>query len=152
MKKKLLLTSLLLISFLTVGCANKKGEKIIVSTPNAPAAIGPYNQAIIYGSLVYTSGQIAIDPATNILVDGDITIQTHQVFKNVKAVLEAANSSLDNVLRCNVYLADMNDFSTMNDIYKTYFAEGNYPARSAVEVSGLPKGALIEIETIAIVK
>ena len=147
--KKIFLSLLLIPTLFMTQCSNQQSEKIIVSTPNAPAAIGPYSQAIIYNNMVYCSGQIAIDPQTNQLVDGDITVQTNQVFKNIKAILEAANTSLSNVVRCTVYLADMNDFATMNSVYESYFPEGNYPARSAIEVASLPKNALIEIEATA---
>ena len=124
-------------------------NKTVISTTNAPAAIGPYNQAIVCGDTVYCSGQIAIDPATNEFIGGDITAQTNRVFQNIKGLLEAAGSGMDKALKCNVYLKDINDFATMNTIYATYFVGCDYPARSAVEVSNLPKGALIEIEVIA---
>ncbi|MBQ0008810.1 MAG: RidA family protein [Firmicutes bacterium] len=99
---------------------------------------------------VYCSGQIAIDPTTNTLIDEDISAQTHQVMKNIKEVLKAASSSLDKVVKATIFLTDMNNFAVVNEIYKSYFTENNYPARSAVEVSELPKGALVEIEVIAI--
>lgn len=142
--KKLLL--LVLSLTLLCGCSTKK----IVSTDKAPAAIGPYSQAVIVGDTVYCSGQIAIDPATNEFIDGDIVAQTKQVFSNIKGLLEAAGSSLNKVVKVNVFLADINDFTTVNEIYATYFEEGSYPARSAMEVANLPKGALIEIEVTAI--
>ena len=124
-------------------------NKTVISTTNAPAAIGPYNQAIVCGDTVYCSGQIAIDPATNEFIGGNITAQTNRVFQNIKGLLEAAGSGMNKVLKCNVYLKNINDFATMNAIYATYFEGCDYPARSAVEVSNLPKGALIEIEVIA---
>lgn len=142
--KKLLL--LILSLTLLCGCSTKK----IVSTDKAPAAIGPYSQAVIVGDTVYCSGQIAIDPATNEFIGGDIVAQTKQVFSNIKGLLEAAGSSLNKVVKVNVFLADINDFTTVNEIYATYFEEGSYPARSAMEVANLPKGALIEIEVTAI--
>lgn len=121
----------------------------IVATEKAPAAIGPYAQANIVGNLVFTSGQIPLDPKTGELVESNIKIQTAQVFENLKAVLEEAGSSLDKVIKTTCFLDDINDFVDMNQIYGTYFPSGVFPSRSAVEVSKLPKGALIEIEVIA---
>ena len=120
----------------------------IVATDKAPAAIGPYAQANIIGDLVITSGQIPIDPATGNLVEGDIEVQTKQVFANLKAVLEAAGSSLDKIVKTTCFMDNMNDFAKMNEVYASFFS-GDYPSRSAVEVAKLPKGALIEIEVIA---
>lgn len=119
-----------------------------VSTDNAPAALGPYSQAIILDGMVYTSGQIGLDPASGQLVEGDVQAQTHRVLQNVAAVLEAAGSSLANVVKTTVFLTSMGDFAAMNEVYATYF--GNEPpARSTVAVAELPKGARVEIETIA---
>ena len=120
----------------------------IVATDKAPAVIGPYAQANIIGNLVITSGQIPIDPATGNLVEGDIEVQTRQVFANLKAVLEAAGSSLDKIVKTTCFMDNMNDFAKMNEVYASFFS-GDYPSRSAVEVAKLPKGALIEIEVIA---
>lgn len=120
----------------------------IVATDKAPAAIGPYAQANIIGGLVITSGQIPIDPATGNLVEGDIEAQTKQVFENLKAVLEAAGSGLDKIVKTTCFMDNMNDFAKMNEVYASFFS-GDYPSRSAVEVAKLPKGALIEIEAIA---
>ena len=120
----------------------------IVATDKAPAAIGPYAQANIIGNLVITSGQIPIDPATGNLVEGDLEVQTRQVFANLKAVLEAAGSSLDKIVKTTCFMDNMNDFAKMNEVYASFFS-GDYPSRSAVEVAKLPKGALIEIEVIA---
>ncbi len=120
----------------------------IVATDKAPAAIGPYAQANIIGDLVITSGQIPIDPATGNLVEGDIAAQTKQVFENLKAVLEAAGSGLDKIVKTTCFMDNMNDFAKMNEVYASFFS-GDYPSRSAVEVAKLPKGALIEIEAIA---
>ena len=120
----------------------------IVATDKAPAAIGPYAQANIIGGLVITSGQIPIDPATGNLVEGDIEAQTKQVFENLKAVLEAAGSGLDKIVKTTCFMDNMNDFARMNEVYASFFS-GDYPSRSAVEVAKLPKGALIEIEAIA---
>jgi len=121
----------------------------IISTPAAPAAIGPYSQGNIFGNLVFTSGQVPLDPATGQIVGSSIEEQTEQVFKNIKAVLEEAGSSLDKVLKTTVFIKDMNDFAIMNGVYAKYFTEGAYPSRSAVEVARLPKDVLVEIETIA---
>src|SRR5271163_428710 len=125
--------------------------KTPISTGNAPAAIGPYSQAVRVGDFLYTSGQVALDPATGVIVSGGIEAQTTRVLENLKAVLEAAGSSLDRVFKTTVFLKDMNDFAAMNAIYGKYFApEGTVsPARSTVEVARLPKDALVEIEVIA---
>lgn len=120
----------------------------VISTQKAPAAIGPYSQAIQVGTLVYTSGQIPIDPATGTFVDGGIKEQTRQSLTNVKAILNEAGLDLNNVVKTTVFLADMNDFAEMNSVYAEFFTEP-YPARSAVAVKTLPKGALVEIEVIA---
>ena len=119
-----------------------------ISTKKAPAAIGPYSQAIRVGNLVYTSGQIPIDPATGAFVEGGIKEQTRQSLTNVKAILEEAGTSLANVVKTTVFMADMADFADMNSVYAECFTEP-YPARSAVAVKTLPKGALVEIEVIA---
>ena len=119
-----------------------------ISTKKAPAAIGPYSQAIRVGNLVYTSGQIPIDPATGAFVEGGIKEQTRQSLTNVKAILEEAGTSLANVVKTTVFMADMADFADMNSVYAEFFTEP-YPARSAVAVKTLPKGALVEIEVIA---
>jgi 2-iminobutanoate/2-iminopropanoate deaminase len=125
--------------------------KLAIATPDAPAAIGPYSQAIRTGDTVFTSGQIPIDPATGNLVSGDITAQTTRVLDNLKAVLAASNLTLADVLKTTVFLKDMADFAAMNAVYATYFApEGVVaPARSTVQVAALPKDALVEIECIA---
>ena len=119
-----------------------------IRTAGAPAAIGPYVQGVRTGNLVFLSGQIPLDPATGELVGGSIAAQTSRVLDNLKAVLEAAGSSLDRVLRTTVYLADMGTFSEMNEAYGSYFPEGP-PARSTVGVAALPRGASIEIDAIA---
>lgn len=121
-----------------------------VSTTNAPAAIGPYAQGIIVNNMFYSSGQIPLTAAGE-LVEGDIEAQTHQVFENLKAVLAAAGSSLDQVVKTTVFMKDMNDFGTMNDVYASHFGD-HKPARSAVEVARLPKDVKVEIEVIALVK
>ena len=122
-----------------------------VSSESAPKAIGPYSQAIRSGSLLFISGQIPLDPATGVLVDGDIAAQTHRVFANLRAILEAAGASFDAVVRTTVYLADMNDFAAMNEVYGTYFTSPA-PARATVEASRLPKDARVEIDVIASVE
>jgi 2-iminobutanoate/2-iminopropanoate deaminase len=125
--------------------------KEIVSTKLAPSAIGPYSQGVVTQGLVFTSGQLGLDPVTGAFPSGGIEAQTRQSLANVKAILEAAGSGLDRVLKTTVFLKSMGDFAAMNAIYKEYFPEGNCPARSAVEVSRLPKDGLVEIEAIAAV-
>ena len=122
--------------------------KKVISTKAAPAAIGPYSQAIKVGNLVYTSGQIPIDPATGSFVEGGIKEQTRQALTNVQAILKEAELTMANVVKTTVFMADMNDFADMNAVYAEYFAEP-FPARSAVAVKTLPKGALVEIEVVA---
>ncbi len=123
--------------------------KKMLKPENAPAAIGPYSPGIQCGSIVFTSGQIPVNPATGTFPDG-IEEQTRQSLENCKAILEAAGAGMENVIKTTVFLSDMNNFATMNSVYQTFF-EGVYPARSAVEVSRLPKDALIEIECIAVI-
>jgi len=122
-----------------------------VATPAAPAAIGPYSQAIRAGGLLFVSGQVPIDPATGQIVDGDIATQTHRALRNIAAILKAADASLDHVVRTTVFLADMNDFAAMNEIYAEYFTSPA-PARATVQVSRLPKDARIEIDVIAAIE
>lgn len=122
--------------------------KKVISTANAPAAIGPYSQAIVAGGLLFVSGQIPLNPATGAMVEGGIEAQTARVLDNLKAIVEAAGSSLAKVVKTTVYITDINDFGKVNEIYAGYFTE-NPPARVCVEVSNLPKGALIEIDLIA---
>ena len=125
--------------------------KAAISTPHAPAAIGPYSQAVRVGDFLYTSGQIALDPATGQVVPGSIAEQTTQVLENLKAILEAAGTELSHVVKTLVFLKDMNDFAAMNAVYGKYLApEGMVPpARSTVEAARLPKDVLVEIEVIA---
>lgn len=118
-----------------------------IKTNNAPAAIGPYSQAIISGNTVYCSGQIPINPETGKIADG-VAAQAHQVFKNIKNLLESAGTTINNVIKTSVFIKDMNDFATINEIYAEYFTEP-YPARSCVEVARLPKDVLLEAEVIA---
>ena len=122
--------------------------KKVINTTKAPAAIGPYSQAIQVGNLVYTSGQIPINPVTGVFVEGGIMEPTRQSLQNVKAILEEAGLTMSNVVKTTVFLADMADFADMNAVYSEFFAEP-YPARSAVAVKTLPKGALVEIEVVA---
>jgi 2-iminobutanoate/2-iminopropanoate deaminase len=121
-----------------------------INTANAPAAIGPYSQAIKTNSLVFTSGQIPINPATGEIVSGDIKAQTEQVLKNLEAVLAAAGSSLDKIVKTTLFIKDMNSFAFINEVYAKFFP-GVAPARSTVEVARLPKDVLIEIEAVAII-
>ncbi len=125
--------------------------KTPISTPNAPKAIGPYSQAIIANGFVFVSGQIAIDPATQQVAASDVAAQTEQVIKNLSGILQAAGTSLDQVVRSTVFLKSMNDFAAMNEVYGKFFTS-NPPARSTVEVSRLPKDVLVEIDVIAMAK
>ena len=122
--------------------------KKIIATKNAPAAIGPYSQAIDCGTFLVTSGQIALDPTTGEMVKGDVAAQTRQALLNLKAILTEAGLAMDNVVKTTVFLQNMGDFAAMNAVYAEFFTEGNYPARSAVQVGALPKGALVEIEAL----
>jgi 2-iminobutanoate/2-iminopropanoate deaminase len=124
--------------------------KTRIQTDHAPAALGPYSQAIVTGNMVYTAGQTPIDPATGKLIDGTIEEQTHRVLQNIKSVLDAAGSSLAKVVKTTVFLTSMSDFAAMNGIYAQYFNTDAPPARSTIQVAGLPLGAMIEIETVAI--
>lgn len=123
-----------------------------IFTDKAPAPIGPYSQAILVdGKFLYTAGQVAIDPATNQLMEGDIKVQTRQVLKNVEAILKAGGTSLKSVIKTTVFLKDMNEFAAMNEVYAEFFSESK-PARSTVEVARLPKDVKVEIEAIALVE
>ena len=124
--------------------------KEIISTENAPGAIGPYSQAVKTGSLIFVSGQIPIDPKTGEFASSEIKEQTEQVLKNLSAILEAAGSQLENVVKTTVFLADMNDFPAMNEVYGRYFND-NKPARATVEAARLPRDARVEIECIALI-
>jgi 2-iminobutanoate/2-iminopropanoate deaminase len=119
-----------------------------IASAAAPKAIGPYSQAIRAGSLLFVSGQIALDPATSAMVEGDVAAQTHRVFKNLEAILREAGATFDHVVRTTVYLADMNDFATVNEIYGTYFSSPA-PARATVQAARLPRDARVEIDLIA---
>ena len=142
--KKVLVTFVLLI-FSTALSAQIKN----VSTPEAPAAIGPYSQAVVVGNLVFLSGQIPLDPVTMKIIGEDIETQTRQVFKNIRAVLKAENLKLNSVVKCTVFMKNLDDFAKMNTIYAEEFGE-HKPARSTVQVARLPKDVLIEIECVAV--
>jgi len=122
--------------------------KNVVTTNAAPAAIGPYSQAVVAGGFIFISGQIAIDPATGQLVQGNVKTQTRRVIENIKAILNAANADLADVVKTTVYLSDMNDFAAMNEVYGEYFAE-DCPARATIQAARLPKDVAVEIDAIA---
>ncbi len=124
--------------------------KKIINTTKAPAPIGPYNQAVLSGNTLYTSGQIALDPDTMELVLDDIKTETEQVMENMKAVLEAADMTFENVIKSSIFISDMNNFSQINDVYGSYFNEATAPARETVEVANLPKFVNVEISMIAV--
>lgn len=130
---------------------SNKIEKKLVNTDKAPAAIGPYSQAIIAAPFVFTSGQIPVDPKTNELVGGDTANQAKQVFENLKALLAEAGTDLSKVVKATVFLKNMDDFAAVNKVYASYFSEGILPARSAVQVAKLPKDVSVEIEMIALI-
>lgn len=123
--------------------------KKIILTPNAPAPIGPYSQAVLSGNTLYTSGQIAIDPKTGELVTGDIQQETRQVMENMKAVLEAAGMDFSDVIKTTIFIMDMDDFGKINEVYGSYFTS-DAPARETVQVAGLPKGVNVEISMVAV--
>ena len=123
--------------------------KKVIATSKAPGAIGPYSQAIIAGTMIYTSGQLPIEPETGEMVANDITLQTRMCLKNVQAILEEAGSNMDKIVKTTVFLSDMANFVKMNEVYKEFFS-GDFPARSAFQVARLPKDALVEIEVVAI--
>lgn len=123
-------------------------EKKVIRTDNAPAPIGPYSQAIQYGDMLFASGQIAIEPATGELVQGDIQLETRQVMENIEAILAAAGMNFSNVIKSTIFLMDMGQFAMVNEVYGYYFAD-NPPARETVQVAGLPKGVNVEISVIA---
>ncbi len=124
--------------------------KTVITTKNAPSPIGPYNQAILTGNTLYTSGQIAINPETNILVLDDIKTETKQVMQNLKAVLEAASMTFEHVIKSSIFISNMDDFRIINEVYGSYFDDENAPARETVQVARLPKNVNVEISVIAI--
>jgi 2-iminobutanoate/2-iminopropanoate deaminase len=123
-------------------------KKKIIATPNAPAAIGPYSQAIRIGDFLYTSGQISLDPETMKMITGDIEMETEKVLKNIESILKADGLDLNNIIKTNVYLTDLSEFTRMNQVYEKFFSETK-PARACVQVAALPKGAKVEIDAIA---
>jgi 2-iminobutanoate/2-iminopropanoate deaminase len=125
--------------------------KKIIFSPNAPAPIGPYNQATLANGTLYVSGQIPINPANGELVSGDIKKETAQVMENLKAILNAAGIGFEEVLKCSIFMTDMNNYAAINEVYASYFNDDSAPAREAVQVSALPKGVDVEISCIAIV-
>jgi 2-iminobutanoate/2-iminopropanoate deaminase len=138
-------------------CVHTRGflmQRTKISTPNAPAAIGPYNQAIRFGQFVFTSGQIALDPATGELVGDDVQTQAHRVFQNLQAVLNSAGTSLTHIVKTTVFLTSMSDFQAMNAVYASYFdgSDVMLPARTTVAVAELPRNALVEIECVALIE
>ncbi len=139
----------LALSLFVAGCTSQPIDRQVISTKEAPAAIGPYSQAIGVGNTLYLSGQIAIDPLTGELVAGGIEEQTHQVLKNIRAVLQAAGFSMDDVVQSQVFLSDLNNYTAMNSVYARYFKEAP-PARAAVQAARLPKDALVEIMVTAV--
>lgn len=121
--------------------------KKIIETSTAPAAIGTYSQAVVYGNLLYTSGQIALNPITNEMIEDDFAKQTHQVFKNLQSVAIAAKTNLQNTIKLNIFVQDLSNFAILNEIMAEYFQEP-YPARAAIEVAGLPKNSMVEMDAI----
>ncbi|OEK07679.1 reactive intermediate/imine deaminase [Flavivirga aquatica] len=124
--------------------------KTIITTPNAPAPIGPYNQAVLTGNTLYTSGQIAFNPETGVLILDDIKTETAQVMQNLKAVLKAANMTFENVVKSSIFISNMDDFSKINEVYGSFFDDANAPARETVQVARLPKDVNVEISVIAV--
>lgn len=124
-------------------------KKTIIKTDKAPAAIGPYSQAVEVNGVIYTSGVVPIDPATGQVVEGDIKVQAKRVFESMKELLKAAGSNMDSVVKTTVFIKDMNDFAALNEVYASYFT-GDFPARSCVEVARLPKDVLIEMEVVSL--
>lgn len=124
--------------------------KKVIITPNAPEPIGPYNQAILKGDTLYTSGQIAINPKSGELITTDIKKETHQVMENMKAVLQAADMTFEHVVKTSIFITDLNDFTQINDVYGSYFKEESAPARETVQVAKLPKNVHVEISMVAI--
>jgi 2-iminobutanoate/2-iminopropanoate deaminase len=140
---------LCLLLLAVAGCAQQGGTmRNAIQTDNAPKPIGPYSQAIVEGDFIFLAGQGPTNPATGKVEYGDVASETKRTFENMKAILEAAGSSLDKVVKCNVYLRDIKDFAAMNDVYKTYF-KAPYPARTTIQAAALPGGIAVEIECVA---
>jgi len=142
---------LFVVAFWVLVTSCHSSKMVCTSCDDAPKAIGPYSQAVKTGRMIYTAGQIGMSPVTNAFAGDDIGAQTHQALKNIRAVLEAAGSDMEHVVKVTVFMKDLNDFAKMNDIYKDYFP-GLKPARSTVQAARLPKDALIEIECVAVAK
>ncbi|HLF95183.1 MAG TPA: RidA family protein [Planctomycetota bacterium] len=136
------------VLLLSTGCAAEGSMRTPIQTDNAPKPIGPYSQGILSGDFIFVAGQGCANPATGKLELGDVTSETKRTFENVKAILEAAGSSMDKVVKCNVYLRDIKDFAAMNEVYKTVFT-APYPARTTIQAGALPGGIAVEIECIA---
>jgi len=152
MKKQLLFSILILFVLMGFACQNEKSEpltKTIISTTDAPAAIGPYSQAVMVGNTLYCSGQIAIDPTTGKMIEGDVQEETHQVLKNLGAVLKAVGMDYKDAVRATVFMSDMDNYGKINEVYKQYFTESP-PARAAVQVARLPKDVQVEISLVAV--
>lgn len=143
-----ILTLVVSLALATVAVSQSGGKRAI-ETPDAPKAIGPYSQAIVVNGFIFAAGQVGADPKTGTLVEGGIEAQTEQVLKNIEAVLKASGSSMENVVKTTVFLADMNDFGKMNEVYAKYF-KAPFPARSTVQVARLPRDAKVEIEAVAV--
>lgn len=141
--------SYFILILITLGVSTMSAQKVFVSTDQAPKAIGPYNQAVVVGNMLFASGQIPLDPKTGVFVEGGIKEQSEQVLKNLRAVVENAGFAFSDVVSCTVYLSDMNNFAQMNDVYAKYFPK-DFPSRATVAVAGLPKGALVEMSCIAV--
>jgi 2-iminobutanoate/2-iminopropanoate deaminase len=124
-------------------------QKQIIETMSAPRPVGPYSQAVMVGEMLFCSGQIAINPETNEVLQADVSTQARRVMDNLKAVVEASGLSLENIVKTTIFLTDMNDFAAVNEVYKNYFAR-KFPARSTIQVAGLPKGVKVEVEAIAV--
>tara|TARA_Y100000590_G_scaffold394244_4_gene473215 strand:- start:560 stop:1000 length:441 start_codon:yes stop_codon:yes gene_type:complete len=140
---------ILLTAALLIASCNTSGNREVISTPDAPAAIGPYSQGIRVGKTLYLAGQIAIDPVTGKLVEGGIEAQTHQVLKNLGAVLKAGGFDYSHVVQVQAFVADLNDYKALNEVYATYFSESK-PARAVVEAARIPRDALVEIMMVAV--
>ena len=140
--------SVLAVAVLLAGCAAEGSMRTPIQTDKAPKPIGPYSQGIVENGFIFVAGQGCMNPATGKMEMGDVRKETRQVFENIKAILEAAGSSLDKVVKCNVYLKDINDFAAMNEVYGSYF-KPPYPARTTIQAGALPGGIAVEIECIA---
>lgn len=143
------LATLLILIFIAIGCSEKTIEREVISSPEAPTAIGPYSQAIRVGNILYLAGQLGIDPKTSQFAGDDFEAQARQALENQKAVLTHAGFSLEDVVQCQVFMNDLNNYATFNEIYKEYFKK-DYPARAVLEVSRIPADGLVEIMMVAV--